>query len=199
MRDIEDFLPFITVWAPSVPEPVALNFLRQAAKELCQRTRCWRFTDSFQTTGDDIEVMCTPPCADLFEIEWARFDDMQLESRAPTGDMLFHDNGQPRYFYQTGPNTISLEPRAKGTLSLSLFLQPSVGTEMLPAFMLDQFGDALAAGALSRLLLLPNQPFQDANMAMVKAAEWRDVLDRNFAFNLRGQQRARKRTKSSFL
>ena len=70
---------------------------------------------------------------------------------------------------------------------------------MLPAFMLDQFGDALAAGALSRLLLLPNQPFQDANMAMIKAAEWRDVLDRNFAFNLRGQQRARKRTKASFL
>ena len=41
-------------------------------------------------------------------------------------------------------------------------------------------------------------PYSD-RMAMVKAAEWRDVLDRNFAFNLRGQQRARKRTKASFL
>ena len=73
MRDIDDFLPLINVWAPAAPEPVTLNFLRQAAKELCQRTRCWRFTDSFETTGDDIEVMCTPPYADLFEIEWARF------------------------------------------------------------------------------------------------------------------------------
>ena len=42
MRDIDDFLPLINVWAPAAPEPVTLNFLRQAAKELCQRTRCWQ-------------------------------------------------------------------------------------------------------------------------------------------------------------
>lgn len=199
MRDIEDFIPLVNVWAQGASEPVVVNFLRQAAKELCQKTRCWRFTDSFQTTGDDIEVMCTPPFADLFEIEWARFNDMELEPKAPTGDMLFHDNGQPRYITQTSPNTIRIEPRGKGTLSLSLFLQPSLGTEVLPAFMLDQFGDKLAAGALSSVLLLPNQPFTNPNLAMVKAAEWRDALDKNYAYNLRGQQRARKRTKSNFL
>lgn len=199
MRDMDDFLPLINVWAPGAPEPVTLNFLRQAAKELCQRTRCWRFTDSFETTGDDIEVMCTPPYSDLFEIEWARFNDMELEAKTPAGDMLFHDSGQPKYITQTSPNTVSLEPRATGTLSLSLFLMPSIGTDVLPAFMLDQFGDALAAGTLSRLLVLPNQPYSNPNLGMFKKQEWDAVLDRNFAFNMRGQQRARKRTKSSFL
>lgn len=198
MRDIEDFLPLVYVWAPGAPEPVVINFLRQAAKELCQRTRCWRFEDTFETTGEDIEVMCTPPFADLFEIEWARFNDVRLDNRTPTGDWGCHDNGMPRYISQSGPNTINLEPRARGTLSLSLFLMPAKGVDVLPAFMLDQFGDELAAGALSHLLLLPNQPFTNPNMALVKKAEWTAVLDRNFAYNMRGQQRARKRTKPGF-
>ena len=65
-------------------------------------------------------------------------------------------------------------------------------------FFFDQFPRALADGALGSLLLLPNQPFTNPQLGVVFANKFQAVLDRNFAFNMRGQQRASKRTKPNY-
>lgn len=198
MIDIDMLIPRITPYAPSVPEPLAIQHLRDAAIVFCERTRCWRDTDTIQTTGSDIEIMAVPPYAALYEIEWARFDDQLLEPKAPTGDMLFHNEGVPRYITQVNPNTITLEPHGIGALSISSYLKPSMNADVIPDFLYTEFGRDIADGALSTLLLIPNQPYSNPQQAMYHSGRFQAALDKNFAYNLRGQQRAAKRTKSSY-
>lgn len=201
MRDIEDLLPHVLPYAPGCAEPTAVQHLRDAAVRLCERTRCWRYIDSYETRGDEHEIICVPNDASLFEIEWARFNDtIELEPKIPEADTWHRDLGatQPRYITQVSPTCVSLEPHAVGKLEISVFVKPDQTANQLPSFMFSQFARALGDGALATLLLLPNQPFTNPQMALVFENKFNAVLDRNFAFNLRGQQRARKRTKPNY-
>jgi len=198
MREIDDLLSKVIPYAPNCPEPMAVEHLREAAINLCKATRCWREVESFTTTGDDIEVMCVPPYASLFQMEWARFNDRVLEPVSAGPDILTHEDGLPFSYTQRTPNSIIIDPPAPGLLTLSMFLMPAPDATDLPEFMFDQFSTALGHGALSTLLLLPNQPFSNPQYAMMFEQKFQAVLDRNFAFNMQGQQRARKRTKPNF-
>lgn len=198
MREIEDLLSKVLPHAPNCPEPMAVEHLREAAISLCKATRCWREVDSFTTTGDEIEVVCVPPYASLFQMEWARFNDRLLEAVSAGPDILTHEGGTPWGYTQRSPNSLIIEPAAAGILTVSMFLMPAPEATDLPEFMFDQFARALGDGALSTLLLLPNQPYTNPQLAVHFEQKFQTVLDRNFAFNMKGQQRARKRTKPNF-
>lgn len=199
MRDIEDLLPNVLPYAPGCAEPTAVQHLRDAAVRFCERTRCWRFIDTFQTTGEHHEILVVPSDAVLFEIEWAKFNNRELEAVSPQAATWHNQDGytEPRYITQVNPNCVSLEPHAVGELVISMFLKPAPTALEIPAFMICDFGRALADGALATLLLLPNQPFTNPQLAMVFETKFQQALDRNFALNMRGQQRAPKRTKSN--
>lgn len=199
MRDIEDLFSKVRPFAPGCAEPTMVEHIRNAAITLCERTRCWRFTDTFETVGDEVDIICVPPMASLFEIEEARFDDRRLERSAPQADMMMADLGQPQFLTQFSPNSVSLQPRGKGTLWISMFLKPSQNADLLPDIIMDQFATAVGDGALSTLLLLPNEPFSNPQLAMLSMQKFDSVLDRNFAYNKRGQQRAPVRTRANFL
>lgn len=199
MRDIEDLFPKVRPYAPGCAEPLMVEHIRKAAITLCERTRCWRFADSFETVGDEEDIICVPPMASLYEIEEARFNDCKLERSAPQAAMMMADLGQPQYLTQFGHNSVSLQPRGVGTLWISMFLKPSQNADMLPDIIMEQFADAVGDGALSTLLLLPNEPFSNPQLAMLSLQKFNAVLDRNFAYNKRGQQRAPVRTRASFL
>lgn len=197
-RDIEELFPNVLQYAPSCPEPLMTKHLREAAIQLCKTTRCWRDMDELEVVGAVNVVPAILPYAALFQIEKAWFNDCELEPKTFQQDMLMHDEGMPRYITQASPNSVILDPPGKGTLKITMFLMPSQNAQELPDFMFEQFPMALAHGALGSLLMLPNQPFSSPQMGAVFAAQFQQVLDRNFAFNLRGQQRARIRTKASW-
>src|SRR5574340_157087 len=48
-------------------------------------------------------------------------------------------------------------------------------------------------------ILIQNEPFSNPQLAMYYDQQFTSVLDRNFAYNVRGQQRAAKRSKARFL
>ncbi len=199
MRDIEDLFSKVRPYAPGASEPMMAEHIRKAAIKFCERTRCWSFEDSFPITGTEDEILCVPPFAVLFELKEARFNNMELERKAPNGDMLMHDEGMPRYITQHRSGTVSIEPRLAGILYISMFLKPAPDADMLPDILFDEFSDAIGDGALASLLLLPNQPYFQPQLAAVFQNQFNNQLDRNFAYNMRGQQRAAKRTRSSFL
>ena len=199
MREIDELLPYVMPYAPGLAEPTAVQHLRDAAVRFCERTRCWRLIDTFQTTGEHHEILAVPSDAVLFEIEWAKFNNRELEAVSPQAATWHNQDGytEPRYITQVNPNCVSLEPHAVGELVISMFLKPAPTALEIPAFMICDFGRALADGALATLLLLPNQPFTNPQLAMVFETKFQQALDRNFALNMRGQQRAPKRTKSN--
>ncbi|NTE96689.1 hypothetical protein [Agrobacterium tumefaciens] len=201
MREITVLLNLVNPFAPSLPEPTAVQWLRWAAIEFCKSTRVWRDERRFEVIGGADEQFCMPEYAAIHEIERSWFGTRELDPLPFGKTPRFRDDSQPIYLSQVAPNTVRLVPGAQeaGELVLHLFLKPSITAEDLPDMLIDDYGQQLAEGALSRILLLPNQPFTDLNMAMAYGQAFQAALDKNFSANIRGQQRAPARTKASYL
>ena len=207
---LSEFLPLILPHAPGCPDPVATFNLRLSAIEFCERTRCWRHILNTTVTTQN-KVIVAPPYAAIHEFEHAYFEGEEL---APT-QFSDIDHGEdmagtvPRYITQVGPDTVALYPFATGNLQLSLFLKPRGGNEygtvsdnplddaydQVPGFMLAQHGEPIAFGALARILAIPGQPFSNPQMAQFYFGRARELMDARFSTNMRGQQRAPRRTR----
>ena len=201
MRDIDDLLPQVMTFAKSVPEPVALRFIRQ----FCRRTRLWRASDQFQIAASDSEALCAIPDARVYEVHKAWLDDRPLEPRtiAWLDDNVFdwmdiEEAGSGLYVTQTEPNTIRVVPRASGLLRLRLILEPSRDALTLPDFLIDDHGELIGKGAAGRIMLLPEPEYANPQLGAAYVQEFESKLGGEHIKATKGQQGARLRTKGSF-
>ena len=207
-----DFLPMVLPHAPGVPEPVAEFNLRLAAIEFCERTRCWRHILT-RTINGQINNLIAPAYAAIHEFEHASWNGEPLQpvqfSDVAQEDMTA-DQGQPKYITQVAPDSVMLYPPVTtGTLTVSVFLKARGGQEfggnpddpledaynVVPKFLHAQHGEPIAYGALARILAIPQQQFTDPKMAAHYADRFRAAMDAKFSANMRGQQRAPRRTR----
>ena len=70
--------------------------------------------------------------------------------------------------------------------------------KVVPEHIFVQSAENIAEGALARLLALPAEdaPWSNPKMAMYFAGRFEAACDRKFATHIKGQQRARRRTKT---
>ncbi|MBN8294550.1 hypothetical protein JI664_21435 [Rhodobacter sp. NTK016B] len=216
------FLPMMAASAPGLPSFAAEKYLRMAAIEFCERTKCWRNISTVELTDENDEAMAAPDYAAIHLIEWATFTapnqpavdltPTQFSDVGPDADTSFIGS-VPRYLTQVSPGTVRVLPFAAGTLTLSLFLKPRHGDDLtnpantqplqdylnqVPEFLLTQHGEIIVDGALSKALLLPQQQWSDPKRAMIHLQRFERSCDRLFATAVTGQQRARKRARIQF-
>lgn len=201
MSTIDTLLPQILPYAPGCPEPVALVNIVKAAQQFCERTRLWRVNYDIAVTKTSINVVPVPAGADLFEIERARFADKVLtpvslsELDHKQVDWRTWEDPEPRYITQEQPGEVILCPRCEGTVNLWVFLRPADGSEELPDFIIKLYGRVIADGALAEILMTPNQPFTAPDRAQFYAARFEQRVSNLANTHIKGQQRARMRTK----
>ncbi len=195
------FLPLVMQHAPSMPVPIAVEHLRQAAVTFCTETRCWRHRASFAIAANPTAIPL-PINGVVHEIERAEFDGLDLEPALP-GDFTDAEitaaasDAPPRWITQEVPDTVILLPLKAGTLTLNLFLKPPAGVifggdqarNALPDFMFAHHANFISAGALASALMLPDEAFQDVNRAQFFAAQFRARIDAMRSDHRRGQQR----------
>lgn len=217
-RPLRDFLPLVLPHAPTCPRPVAEQYLRLAAIEWCERTRCWRHIASTTLTNAQDEVIAAPDYATVHEIETAYFNGVELTptqfSSADPADMdAAAGLGTPKYITQTAPNTVRVIPFAAGSLDLTLFLKPRSGTEygtdpldplqdkynVVPEHIFIQNAEAVAEGALARLLLLKDVAWFNPKLALFYRDRFDNACTGKFNSEIRGQQRASARSTAHFL
>jgi len=210
---LTQFLPMVLPNAPECPHSVATFNLRLAAIEFCERTLCWRHISNV-TINTDGKALTAPPYAAIHRIEKATFDnDVVLEplQYSDVDEAAFEEtNGAPpQYITQAEYNTVRILPYRQGTLSLSMFLKPVNGSDMaedydgilrdaydvVPEFIYTMHAEAIAASALSRLLVQPNKPWTNPQAAAMWSQKAAEAMDTHFTANLTGQHRARRRTK----
>lgn len=202
------FLPLVLPYCPQCPDFIAEQQVRFAAIEFCERSRAWRHMITVSLTGPEGE-MVAPEFAAIHEIEFANFNDQPL---TPVQFSTINPNqtGRPRYVTQVSPNALTVSPYDEpGDLEVSVFLKPLANMafettpgrpiadrfNVVPKFMLDIHGTAIARGALSKILAIPGEPWSDPRMALKHEADFRENMDAAFRWNMRGQQRAPIRTK----
>ena len=210
MNSLSSLIPILAPFAQSVPDPVAEFYLRQAAIDFCSRTRAWREIEEMEVENGECEFMQSYAYASLHEIESVHFRDAnttrwsRLEPR-PYKDtdlnLLSDDqsNGaRPFFFTQSAPGTLMILPRALGFVRVSMFLKPSPYSDTVPDWLTDKFPMALVDGALSYILMIPDQPYTNPAFGAMKAQQFNAACDANAAYNIRGEQRAPARTKATW-
>lgn len=206
MRDIIELSPHVLPWAANCPEPIMIQYLRQAAIRFCERSRSWRSDEVFPfiTADQDISLVtcCDSVIHEIESVRWRADGDNEWQrfiDPAPFSDRDDWDwNGSPRYYTQRLPNTLRVAPFTTGQLRVVMYLKPDQRAETLPDYIFEQYPEIIANGALGKILMLPGKDFTDPQLAMLKQAEFDQACDQHFRDNLRGQQRARTRTKPNY-
>jgi hypothetical protein len=205
MKSFDELLPNILQYAPGCAVPAAYVAIREAATEFCERTRLWRYADDFDMTEDDAEGISTPYGSVLHEIELVQFDGDDLGARTVSWLDAFERGwrtggltGKPQYVTQTEPNTLRVVPFQAGHVNIFVWLKPSVDAEELPDFLIDQYRETIAHGALARILAVPSKPYSNPQLATAFIQSWVSRLDEFSSMGATGQQRARPRTRASF-
>lgn len=173
MRDIDDFLPQMRSFAPSVPDPLAFVHLRNAARDFCVRTHIWKENDAFTVTMPEGEGIAAVQDSEIVRIQHARLDGTVLEPVTTDwlDDNLPHwqdddaETSAARYIVHLYENTVAIVPRQSGTLSCRLVLKPSQDALTLPAVLYSEHGEHIARGAAGLLMLTPGTEFNNPNMA----------------------------------
>lgn len=205
MKPLDEFLKNINPYAPGCAIPSAHFGIRQAAIEFCERTRLWRYNETFDVTAAEAEGIVTPCDSVLLDIEQVKFNGQKLNPATTTWldcHMPGWDEGTltgtPRYFSQIDLNTIILVPFEAGTVSFRAWLKPSQDCTELPDFLSDQYRETIAHGALGRILMTPNMPYTNGTLGAAFLANFTAKIDGLTNKVAAGQQRARVRTKATF-
>jgi len=184
MKYWEDFLIEILPSVENCPNPLAINAVRNAAIEFCQRSVVWR------KELDPITISATIKEYDLH----AELENNETISAINTGHIL--DNGQICPLYVTTTEELdSVVPQWKGVtgqrssavfmkdtrtaqlypipettiaggLNLEMVLKPSRDATGVPDWLFEQWAEGIAAGAKARLFNMKSRPWYDASFAM---------------------------------
>lgn len=153
---------------------------------------------------------------DVIELEPIALKDAVTDRRLPDS------TAEPMYFTQVRDGVIEVMPRnnATGTLMGSVFLRPQrkvkYGTDPMgqpvaglsptdsyydrvPDYVADRHGDAIAHGALSTMLTLPEVDVRDERDASYYAALFMSDIAAAVSRSFRGEQRTPIRSRASFL
>lgn len=211
MTPFTDFLPFVLPFAPSVPEPLAVQYLRLSAIAFCERARAWREVEDVEVVGDDFEQIPVPSQSELYEIEqvyfrtptdtrWEKLKAIPYADVDQTiADTAVTSYARPHSYLQISQDSIFLLPKAQGVIRVSAFYKPSPIADVAPDILYSKYASIIADGALMHILMIPEQPYTNPNMASFKAAIFNSNCDAHFTLNIRGQHRAPARAKSSFM
>lgn len=204
------FDELVRPFAQELSPVIARRLVRRAAILFCECTNCWREVLTLDVDESN-EAIVTPAYATVHRIEEATYGDREYELEptqfTDTGSM--EPGAMPRYITQSTPNTISLIPPPSETITitLSLFLKPIEGTAMgvdaidaldvVPEFLLLQYGQQIAWGALSQALGMREAPHYDPQTAAMYEAKFKEAREQNFASNITMQHRPPSRTRMS--
>lgn len=206
MIDIDEFLPLILTKAPGCPYPSARIAVIQAANDICERSRLWKYTDTMYVQ-DESDIDFTPPDGSLvLDFETILFGDQVLTPKTTEWmDQCMRGwrrgtiAGYPKYFTQTNVGTLRIAPLENGEITISCTLRPSQDAEQLPDFLYQQYSEMIAWGALARILSTPEQPFTDFGMGAQYLGAFNMKLDSLSFKEAKGQQRARLRTRGKYM
>lgn len=164
-----DLFPYVLTELSGVSTLQAEAQIRAAVIDFCKRSKVWTHEDDPTATmararSYDINV---PTGSALVEIKAMQLDGEPLD--ASTGEHESSlDVGTPKSFRQLTPETFSLwpTPDAEYTVTMDLTLTPSRTSTTFPGWIAEKYHDAIVAGAKSRLMAMPAQPWSNIQQAI---------------------------------
>lgn len=203
----EAFLPEVLPFAPECPETVAVNAIRNACIEFCQKSLYWLYDHDPLTVmaGVSTYTLEVPDYTTPAVVTDAWYDNLVLEPRG--ADELrkgyAYDwrsmEGSPQFFTQELPGEVILVPTPLVTLTSGLnmivALKPTRDSVDIDDNIYENWAEGISYGARSKLLALPGQTFSDPSSAAAYAALFTNAIGQAKIARNRGLARAVQRVR----
>lgn len=172
--------------APGVPQPVAVDYIRRAAIESCERTLAYRYNQAAITSvAGTISYAFTPASnTAVHAVLGANVDGSvlspatleQILVRYPSWpDASADKRGTPRFFTHINPQFFDVAPAPDTSayeITMILALKPTTSSTGMEQAYLDELEDVILHGALQHLLVLPERPWSDRELAAYHAKQF---------------------------
>lgn len=160
-----DVLPLL---AADPSEPVMDRAIRRAAIEFCDLSRVWRVTPDAMTTvaGEGFYDLEPPAGAEVAHVVGVKVAGRLLPARTlmevERTVANWRGTGEVQCFTQMDPEQIVMAPApSESGLSLEIVaaMRPTLKASTLPGWIVSRYGHYIAAGAASKLMLMPDKPW----------------------------------------
>lgn len=217
MKPVADFLPFVLPYVPGCSNPMAEQAIVSSCIEFCENSQLVQNVHSVDVvagvTDYDVELL---PQASLVKVLAVFYMGNKLRARSRenvVSGFAFRDEpiagesltaGTPTEWFmrQAETNLISVYPppatSVAGAMTVVSTQQPAYGATRVPDILFDNYADAIGAGAVARLLLVPGQPFSAPAQAGVYRAQFLDAMGNASAIGRRGRVPAASRVQRRF-
>jgi hypothetical protein len=183
----------VSASVPSCAYPVVVDYIRDSAIRVCERTLAWQYTPAALTltAGQPEYNFAPPPDTVVQAVMRAEFDGTPAEiltydaavatipdwPAATTVSAEIADLGsEPRSLTQVGVGRYRVFPMPDAErsykLAMTFALKPARGSSDMDQAVFDEFEDAILHGALQHLLVLPNVDWTDRELAAYHAKQF---------------------------
>ncbi len=180
MTPYEDFLPYVLPYIDNVAAPQAVQQIRAAAIEFCEKTLIWRETVLGNTSPEVAEYTLPTPTdarvASLVSLYVNRYKLQQNNvDNMSSRRLQWNDiKGAPVYYLEDGQGGYRLTPVPDVELPTSAIVAyaPTRTSAELPDVVFERWAEVIAAGAMSRLHSQMGQPYFNGDMARLRLREY---------------------------
>lgn len=177
----DDYLPEVLSEADGVPYKMAINEIRNAAIELCEKSEIWRSNlDALNiSVGEGEYLLDIPNDAEVISLRWATHngvtitptseDELDTEWNNSRSENWRVKTGDPTGIYMQDPYTARVVPLPVTALANGLLvgvsLKPAEDSYEGPKLLYTHWKEAIAYGAKWKLLGMKKRPWYDATSA----------------------------------
>src|SRR5690348_13008844 len=176
MKSWSAFYDLILPDVPGCPFAMADIALRQSAISFCEQSLAWKYEHPpIPVVPSTAQYALVPPDgAAIHVLSYAALDGRELNSGMPTAelDTLRNSDGMSRYFLTGASIELIPAPDFSGILRLAAVLKPSPSAADIDESVFDEYRQAIAHGALARLMLSPRKPYTNAQLAQYHAQQF---------------------------
>jgi len=172
---------------PGCPAPTILQYVRDAAIEVCERTLAWRYEQyPIRLTAGVYEYEYEPPSqAEVCGIIHAAINGQDMPPKTqedihrmypdwPSADTT--KRAEPRFIGQFDPDHFVVVPVPDGSrtydMKLFLALRPTPDSTGMDKTAFDELEPLIIHGALQHMLVLPNKSWTDRELATYHARQF---------------------------
>lgn len=172
---------------PGCPQPVLVQYIRDAAIESCERTLAWRYDQPAialtpgvpeypyeAPTGAEVHAFLTvtvnnepisPETLEFVRRKYPSWPDMTIDQRST-----------PRHVLQLDADNFAVAPLPDNSqpyiLKMIVALKPLRDAEGMDKTAMDDLENVIVHGALQHLLVLPNKNWTDRELAAYHAKQY---------------------------
>lgn len=186
----DSFLVEVLPYMRDVPEIVAIQAVRNAVIEFCEKTQCLQedLTTLSTFTGDSTYDIAPDTGYTTSEVMSVWLGDQYLVpksvedlTRVYRGQNWQDMIGRPYYYFREDPTTLRLVPKPALNdvyqLTVRIAMVPTRASTAVDISIYDRYLEIISFGARARLAATPNQPYYDPAGAGVYLSRFNAGID----------------------